>query len=45
MITETSQRITGFVSTKTEILHDRSASCAPTPRPSPRTVLTLTAHH
>jgi hypothetical protein len=45
MITETSQLITCFISTKSEILRDHAAPRARAPRGSPRTVLTNTTHH
>jgi hypothetical protein len=45
MITETLQPITCFISTKSEILSDHPEPRAQAPRPSPRTALTVTAHH
>jgi hypothetical protein len=45
MITETSQPITCFISTKSEILSDHAAPWARAPLASPRTALTVTTHH
>jgi hypothetical protein len=45
MITETSQPITCFISTKSEILHDHAAPRARAPRAGLRTALTVTTHH
>jgi hypothetical protein len=45
MITEISQPISCFISTKNEITFDHAAPRAQVPRASPRTALTVTTHH
>jgi hypothetical protein len=45
MITETSQRITGFISMKNEILSDHAGPCARATQASPRRALTVTTPH
>jgi hypothetical protein len=45
MITETSQRITGFISMKSEILSDHAGPCARATQASPRRALTVTTPH
>jgi hypothetical protein len=45
MIVEIPQLITGFISTKSEILYDHAAPRGRGPRPGPRTALTVTTDH